>query len=251
MAHTAGNVVLSHLTSAFVAPLLLSPLLATVSTAGLYLFFRAWRLNLGIDKESCICVGPEVVHSVLLPATGESLLKPISTWRPTIGPQEFCRHTYIGNFLGISVARALDRLHYLSAGAVGFARGLNDTPKITALLVASTAIPVSARYALVALFIALGGWLSARRVAETISHRITHMNPGQGFSANVVTAFLVIGASRLGMPVSTTHVSVGSLFGIGLLSGRANNRVILSIISSWVVTLPLAAALAAAISLLF
>ncbi len=96
-----------------------------------------------------------------------------------------------------------------------------------------------------ALFIALGGWLSARRVAETLSHKVTAMNPGQGFSANLVTALLVIVASRLGMPVSTTHVSVGALFGIGVLSGSANKRVIASIVSSWVGTLPLAAVLAA------
>ncbi len=151
----------------------------------------------------------------------------------------------MGHFWGIPVVKVLDLLHYLSAGAVGFARGLNDTPKIAALLVVSSALTPAARYGLVALFIALGGWLSARRVAETMSHRVTTMNSGQGFSANLVTSFLVIVASRLGMPVSTTHVSVGSLFGIGLLSGSANKRVIVSIVSSWVGTLPLAAVLAA------
>jgi len=78
-----------------------------------------------------------------------------------------------------------------------------------------------------------------------LSHKVTAMNPGQGFSANLVTAFLVIIASRLGMPVSTTHVSVGALFGIGVLSDSANKRVIASIVSSWVGTLPLAAVLAA------
>ena len=90
--------------------------------------------------------------------------------------------------------------------------------------VASSTLMPGTRYGLVALFIALGGWLSARRVAETLSHKVTAMNPGQGFSANLVTAFLVIIASRLGMPVSTTHVSVGALFGIGVLSGSANKR---------------------------
>ena len=143
------------------------------------------------------------------------------------------------------MVKVLDQLHYLSAGAVGFARGLNDTPKIAALLVASSTLIPEARYGVVALFIALGGWLSARRVAETLSHKVTTMNSGQGFSANLVTALLVIIASRLGMPVSTTHVSVGALFGIGLLSGHANKRVIVSIVSSWVGTLPLAAVLAA------
>ncbi|MCH6570639.1 MAG: anion permease [Acidobacteria bacterium] len=200
--HAANEVAFSHLGTVFLAPLLVSPLLAMMCAAGLYLIFRTCRLALDINKESCL-------------------------------------------FWGIPVAKVLDQLHYLSAGAVGFARGLNDTPKIAALLVASGTLIPEARYGVVALFIALGGWLSARRVAETLSHKVTTMNSGQGFSANLVTAFLVIIASRLGMPVSTTHVSVGALFGIGLLSGHANKRVIVSIVSSWVGTLPLAAVLAA------
>ncbi len=200
--HAANEVAFSHLGTVFLAPLLLSPLLAMMCAAGLYLIFRTCRLALDINQESYL-------------------------------------------FWGIPVVKALDQLHYLSAGAVGFARGLNDTPKIAALLVASGTLIPEARYGVVALFITLGGWLSARRVAETLSHKVTTMNSGQGFSANLVTAFLVIIASRLGMPVSTTHVSVGALFGIGLLSGSANKRVIVSIVSSWVGTLPLAAVLAA------
>ena len=49
--------------------------------------------------------------------------------------------------------------------------------------------------------------------AETMSTKITRMSPGQGLTANLVTAFLVSCASRFGLPVSTTHVSVGALFG--------------------------------------
>jgi PiT family inorganic phosphate transporter len=52
------------------------------------------------------------------------------------------------------------------------------------------------------------------------------MNPGQGFTANLATFVLVAGASRLGLPVSTTHVAVGSLFGIGLVNRTANARMI-------------------------
>jgi PiT family inorganic phosphate transporter len=86
-----------------------------------------------------------------------------------------------------------------------------------------------------------GGVFNARRVADTMSHKITSLSHDQGLSANLVTAFLVIFASKLGMPVSTTHVSVGSLFGIGLVSGKANTNVIASIALSWLLTLPCAA----------
>jgi PiT family inorganic phosphate transporter len=94
---------------------------------------------------------------------------------------------------------------------------------------------------------AVGGLLNARKVAMTMSKKITPMTHGQGFSANVVTAALVVFASRLGMPVSTTHVSVGSLFGIGVVTRQANVRVVSQILLSWVLTLPIAAALGALI----
>ena len=76
-----------------------------------------------------------------------------------------------------------------------------------------------------------------------MSHRITPLNHGHGFTANLVTGALVIFASRLGMPVSTTHVSVGSLFGIGLVTGKADLRVAYRVHLSWVLTLPVAAIL--------
>jgi PiT family inorganic phosphate transporter len=77
-----------------------------------------------------------------------------------------------------------------------------------------------------------------------MSKKITAMNHGQGFTANLTTAILVVLASLWGLPVSTTHVSVGSLFGIGLTTGKANPRVINAIVLSWLVTLPCAAILA-------
>ena len=52
---------------------------------------------------------------------------------------------------------------------------------------------------------------------------------------------VVITASRYGLPVSTTHVSVGSIFGMGLLSKQANIRVFYQILLSWILTLPTAA----------
>jgi inorganic phosphate transporter, PiT family len=71
------------------------------------------------------------------------------------------------------------------------------------------------------------------------------MNPGQGFTANLVTSLLVTAASRFGLPVSTTHVSVGALFGIGLVNGTANRSMILVILLAWITTLPLAGLLGA------
>ena len=90
---------------------------------------------------------------------------------------------------------------------------------------------------------AVGGILGARKVAETLSHRITKLSPGQGFVANLGTAVLVLAASRFGLPVSTTHVATGGLFGVGLVTGQARWKTMASILAAWITTLPLAAAL--------
>ena len=115
----------------------------------------------------------------------------------------------------------LDALHYLSAGAASFARGLNDTPKMVALLLVVPGFDLRWGFFAVAATIALGGLLDADRVAETLGKKVTAMNPGQGFAASLVTAGLVATASLHSLPVSTTHVSVGSLLGIGVTTGQA------------------------------
>jgi PiT family inorganic phosphate transporter len=75
------------------------------------------------------------------------------------------------------------------------------------------------------------------------------MNPGQGLVANFVTAGLVIGASWLGLPVSTTHVSCGALFGIGAVTRQGHWGVIGRIVGAWVLTLRVAGLLGAFIAI--
>jgi PiT family inorganic phosphate transporter len=129
---------------------------------------------------------------------------------------------------------------------VSRARGLNDTPKIVALLLAVRAVAPRPGLALVGGAMAIGGIVGARRVAETLSKKIVAINAGQGFVANAVTGALVVCASLFGLPVSTTHVATGALFGIGLSTGGARARTVLMILLAWVTTLPLGAALGAA-----
>lgn len=141
--------------------------------------------------------------------------------------------------------RTLDALHYLSAGAASFARGLNDTPKMVALILATPGLEVHWGFLIVAALIALGGLLDADRVAETLGKKVTAMNPGQGFAACLVTAGLVTTASFHSLPVSTTHVSVGSLLGMGVSTRQAKWRKVGEILLAWVSTVPCGAVLAA------
>jgi PiT family inorganic phosphate transporter len=62
---------------------------------------------------------------------------------------------------------------------------------------------------------------------------------GRALNANLATAFMVVFASRLGMPVSTTHVSVGAITGVGIINGTADKSVIGGILLSWILTLPI------------
>jgi PiT family inorganic phosphate transporter len=140
----------------------------------------------------------------------------------------------------------LDALHVLAAGAAIFARGLNDTPKIAAPLLVVPGLEAHGALLVVAAFVALGGCLDVRNVAETLGKKVTGMDPGQGFAACLVTAGLVTTASLHSLPVSTTHVSVGALAGMGAAARRARWRTVGEILLAWVSTVPCAAALAAA-----
>ncbi len=242
-----------RLLTRFAQPLLLSPLLAVVATALLYPALRKLRLALGIERHTCVCIG----DGEPLPIAAASSALALAPDRPALaialGDDERCVERYGGRLLGLEAQRAVDALHFLSAGAVCFARAVNDTPKIAALLLAFAALgSASATPAIllaVAVAMATGGWLQARKVAETMSRRITDLDPGQGLTANLVTAALVLGASHLGVPVSTTHVTCGSIFGIGLANRRGDRRTIRRILLTWVTTLPVALALGAALLL--
>jgi len=226
----------------FVLPLLLSPVLAIAVAGSLYVVFHGARIALGLKKEWCVCIG-EAERVIPMPQPNSVLaLRAVSLpSHLTVDEVENCRERYGGNFLGLTSQQIVDVAHFLSAGTVSFARGLNDTPKIVALLLLWKTLDVRWGFAAVATAMAVGGLLNARKVADTMSKKITAMNHGQGFTASLTTAVLVVLASLFGLPVSTTHVSVGSLFGIGLATGKANSRTINAIVLCWLVTLPCAA----------
>lgn len=139
----------------------------------------------------------------------------------------------------------LDTLHFLSAGAASFARGLNDTPKIVAPMLVIPGLEVHWAFLIVAAAIAVGGCLDIKNVAETLGKKVTGMDPGQGFAACLVTSALVTTASMHAMPVSTTHVSVGSLMGMGAVTGRTHWNTVGEILLAWVSTVPCGAVLGA------
>ena len=240
---SSSDINFEKLGTTFFMPLVLSPVLAIMATSALYPALSLVRKKLGVTRESCLCIGNEVIMKApqgVVFGSSAALVQVGCCPQVSVGTNVTCEERYIGQFWGVSAKLVIDTAHFLSAGLVGFARGLNDTPKIAAVLLVGKILDPMLSIALVALVMGLGGIIYAKKIAETMSYQITEMNDGQGLSANLITSFIVIGASHFGMPVSTTHVSCGALFGIGAVSKKANWRSIFKIVIAWVTTLPIA-----------
>ena len=233
----------TKLGSTFFLPLVLGPVLAVGLGSLVYVLFRQGRRVAGITEESCVCVGDTWVPVAASAPTATFTARPML--QGGVGTTVACQNLYQGQFLGLDFQPLINGLHYASAAAMSFARGLNDTPKFLGLLLVCKFFAMPVNVLILAVAMAIGGWLNARKVADTMSKKISRLNHGQGFTANLVTSALVIFASKLGLPVSTTHVSVGSIYGIGLVNGTANSREIAKIGLSWLLTLPVAALLSA------
>ncbi len=232
-----ARVQFATLASGVVMPLLFSPVVALGLTLVAYPLVT--RLAGGRD---CVCIDqPAAVRLAADASPGEQVVSAVPTMR-------WARVVECETGAEAVRWRISDALHWLSGAAISFARGLNDTPKIAAVLLvlpmATTGTTMN--FLLVALAMALGGLLGAARVAQTMSKRITPMAAPEAVGANLVAATLVTLASRFALPVSTTQVTNGGLFGIGLLRRKqADWRRVRDILLAWLGTLPMGAALAA------
>jgi len=90
-----------------------------------------------------------------------------------------------------------------------------------------------------------GLWFIGKEVITTVGHNLTEMHPASGFSAELSAAGVVMLASALGIPVSSTHILIGAVLGIGLVNRQANWALMRPIALAWVITLPAAATLSA------
>jgi PiT family inorganic phosphate transporter len=157
-----------------------------------------------------------------------------------------------------SVEKVFTPMMVFTAAAMSFAHGSNDVANgigpIAAVLslvdtgtLASKA-PVPWWVLLVGgIAIVVGLATYGYKVMETIGSKITELTPSRGYCATLASSATVIVASGLGMPVSTTHIAVGAVMGVGLARGigALDLRVLGNIVLSWFITLPVGAALAA------
>lgn len=149
------------------------------------------------------------------------------------------------------IERCFSWLQVISACMMAFAHGANDVanaigPLSAALYIFQTKT-VSLNTEVPTWALALGGFgivvglaTWGWRVIETVGKKITELTPTRGFAAEFGAATTILIASRLGMPISTTHTLVGAVIGVGLARGieALNIGMTKDIVASWIITLP-------------
>jgi PiT family inorganic phosphate transporter len=158
-----------------------------------------------------------------------------------------------------SVEKVFTPMMIFTACAMAFAHGSNDVangigPMAAVVSIIDSGGQVGQKAALPLWILLLGGAgiviglaTMGYKVMQTIGTKITELTPTRGFCATLAAATTVVLASKTGLPVSTTHIAVGCVMGVGLARGvgALDLRVIGNIVVSWVVTLPAGGILAA------
>ncbi len=158
-----------------------------------------------------------------------------------------------------SVEKVFVPMMLFTACAMAFAHGSNDVangvgPMAAVVGLVQSGGEVAQKSALPLWILVIGGVgivvglaTYGYKVMRTIGSKITELTPTRGFCATMAAAVTVVLASRTGMPVSTTHIAVGGVIGVGMARGigALDLRVIGGIIMSWVITLPIGGTLAA------
>ncbi len=157
------------------------------------------------------------------------------------------------------VERVFAILQVITASYMAFSHGANDVANaVGPLMGAVYAVKLTSHQPLSmpiwvlsvgAVGIVTGLSMYGYKVILVVGRKITDMTPSRGFAAEFGAATTVLVCSRLGLPISTTHTLVGSVIGVGLARGidALNLKVLKDIIVSWLLTLPIAAVLSAAI----
>lgn len=236
----------SFLGAKFALPLALSPL-ASLLLVYLASWPLAWAARRVADR--CLCLREELQPRWVDAAGAAAASARLSV---VVDADAACAEP--APLLAARGSRIADGLHWLAGGLVGVARGWNDAPKIAALGLVALPGPggMALAFLVVTVAMAFGGLLFGRRVLETLATKVTPLPLAESLAASLATAALVGMASWNGLPVSTTHVATGAILGAGVRHdpGAVRWSKVGEILLSWLVTLPVAALLAAAAKLL-
>ena len=156
--------------------------------------------------------------------------------------------------LGKSTFQMFSWMQVFTACGFAFSHGANDIANAigpfaaimdalrTNSITAQNAVPPIAMLTFgIALIVGL--WFVGKEVIKTVGTSLAEMHPASGFAAELSAAAVVMGASFMGLPVSSTHILVGAVLGIGLVNRNAHWKLMKPIGLAWVITLPAAAVL--------
>ena len=157
--------------------------------------------------------------------------------------------------LGKSTFQMFSWMQVFTACGFAFSHGANDIANAigpfaaimdvlrTGSIAEQNAVPSIAMLTFgIALIVGL--WFIGKEVIKTVGSNLAAMHPASGFTAELSAAAVVMAASFMGLPVSSTHILVGAVLGIGLVNRNANWALMKPIGLAWVITLPAAAVLA-------
>lgn len=239
VAFGSRSIAWSVLGAKFAVPLALSPLLSLAIVYAL-----AWPVMFVLRKaaDRCVCVVENA--TVTASGTANAQLQVIADSVSACAAAE--------PIAAVQTSAVANALHWTCGGLVGFARGWNDAPKIAALAIVALPDRTGLAFAWVTVAMALGGVLAGRKVLETLAKKVTTLPLAESLTASFASAVLVGLASWRGLPVSTTHVTTGGIIGAGLARDPAGVKwkKVGEIAISWIVTVPVAAIVAAGAQLL-
>lgn len=244
LAYGGGGVQWYALASKLVLPLLLSPIAALILT-GLLLRSLQQYVRPSNSCTDCLCV--EVAPALAI-AHGPSNTTAAAVAPDAVHLQITRGETAVCRAIHPTAARlTLNNLHWLASGVTSLARAMNDAPKLVALVTLSaastgrTSLATPFLFAFVTTAMILGSLIAGYRVTHTLADKVTPMGKHEGCYTNLVIAGLVATGAVLGLPMSTTHVSAGAIFGAGVARKALNTIMLENIVLGWFVTLPSAA----------
>lgn len=180
-----------------------------------------------------------------------------ATWMATF----IFAKTLKGESLSASTYLIFSWMQVFTASGFAFSHGSNDIANaigpFAAILdvlrtgeVGSTAAVPTVAMLTFGVALIVGLWFIGKEVIQTVGHNLTKMHPASGFSAELSAAAVVMVASMMGLPVSSTHILIGAVLGIGLVNRQTNWGLMMPIGLAWIITLPAAAFLSATCFLL-
>lgn len=203
--------------------------------ASMLIFKGLNNLNLGMNN---------ITSSLLILMIGAGIWLATFIYAKTLKRKDIGKSTFLMfSWMQVFTAAGFAFSHGANdiANAIGPFAAILDVLRTNDIGVKAPVPPVAMLTFGIALIVGL--WFIGKEVIQTVGKDLAELHPSSGFTAELSAAAVVMGASVLGLPVSSTHILVGSVLGIGLVNKNANWKAMKPIALAWLITLPVSATL--------